>query len=200
MSGSRALEIPLMRRRLILAGLLLSLAAPLAAEAQPGNVWRIGLLGIDDGRLQAFVEGLHNLGWIEGQHIALERRFSPHYDRLADLARDPVRIQVDVIVAANAPATRAAAAATQTIPIVMAPTGDPVSAGFVSSLARPGGNVTGLAIMHPELSGKRLELLIATRPGVKRIAVLANPENPSTPAMLTETSGRARAGHRHRTL
>jgi|KBSSwiStaDraftv2_1062776.scaffolds.fasta_scaffold166692_2 putative ABC transport system substrate-binding protein len=181
-------------RRAFLASTVSVLVGPLAAAAQQaGKLWRIGLLGLDDPSSRPFVQGLRNLGWIEGQNIALDRRFSPNYDRLADLAQDLVRLHVDVIVAANAPSTRAAAAATRTIPIVMAPTGDPVSAGFVSSLARPGGNITGVAIMHPELSGKRLELIVATLPGVKRIAVLANPENPSTPAMLGETSGRARA-------
>jgi putative ABC transport system substrate-binding protein len=183
-----------MDRRAFIVGGVAALAAPLAAEGQQaGRVWRIGFLGLDGAAYRPLEQALQELGWVEGKNIAVERRFSQDYDRLADLARDLVRVQVDVIVAGNAPSVRAAKTATQTIPIVMAPTGDPVSAGFVSSLARPGGNITGVAIMHTELSGKRLELLTAAVPGVKRIAILANPRNPSTPAMLDETEKRGRA-------
>jgi putative ABC transport system substrate-binding protein len=172
------------RRRFLLTSLAGALGAPPGANAQQaGKVWRIALLGLDGPAYRPLEQALQELGWLEGQNIAVERRFSQDYDRLAEFARDLVRLQVDVIVAGNAPAVRAAKTATQTIPIVMAPTGDPVSAGFVSSLARPGGNITGVAIMHTELSGKRLEFLTAAVPGVKRVAILANPKNPSTPAM-----------------
>jgi putative ABC transport system substrate-binding protein len=181
------------RRRFLLTSLAGALGAPPGANAQQaGKVWRIALLGLDGPAYRPLEQALQELGWLEGQNIAVERRFSQDYDRLAEFARDLVRLQVDVIVAGNAPAVRAAKTATQTIPIVMAPTGDPVSAGFVSSLARPGGNITGVAIMHTELSGKRLEFLTAAVPGVKRVAILANPKNPSTPAMLDETEKRGR--------
>jgi len=184
-----------MDRREFISGVALGLlAAPFGAAAQPaGTVSRIGLLGKDDTSYRPFIQALHDLGWMEGQNILLERRFARSYDRLADSARELVRLRVDLIVAPDAPSVKAAKAATQTIPIVMAPAGDPVSAGFVSSLARPGGNITGVAIMHTELSGKRLEFLTQVVPGTKRIAVLANPKNPSTPAMLDETEKRARA-------
>ena len=168
------------------------LAVPLAAEAQSGTVRTIGLLGVRPEAHRAFEEGLRELGWVEGNTVRFERRVSADYRELSRLATELVRVPVDVIFAANAPSARAAMKATPTIPIVMV-SGDPVSAGFVASLARPGANVTGLAIMHTELSGKRLELLTQAIPTARRIAVLANPTNPSTPAMLHETEVRAHA-------
>jgi putative ABC transport system substrate-binding protein len=158
------------------AGLL---AAPLAAEAQrpPAKVARIGLLG-DVPRFldEPFRQGLRELGYIEGQNIVIEHR-APEwkYERLPGLAVELVRLQVDVIVAASPAATKAAKQATSSIPIVFTVSGDPVADGFVASLARPGGNVTGLATVGPELVGKQLEMLKAIVPKVSRVAVLQNP-------------------------
>ena len=184
----------MMERRAFLAGSLALVAAPLGVEAQPaGTVRAIGLLGTGwPDRYRAFKGGIRDLGWVEGQTIRFEERFGADYRELPRLATELVRVPVDVIFAGNAPAVRAAMNATRAIPIVMV-SGDPVSAGFVASLARPRGNVTGLAIMHTELSGKRLEILTQALPAARRIAVLGNPANPSTPAMLRETEARARA-------
>jgi putative ABC transport system substrate-binding protein len=184
-----------MNRRAFLRTMSVSvLASPVAVAAQQDRkIARVGLLGSDQKAYRPLEQGLSDLGWVEGRTLVLERRYTHDYNRMAMLARELVALRVDVIVGSNAPAVAAAKSATRTIPIVMAPTGDPVSAGFASSLARPGGNITGVAIMHTELSGKRLELLTAAVPNIARIAVMANPENPSTPAMWDETEGRARA-------
>jgi putative ABC transport system substrate-binding protein len=180
-------------RRLALVVTLAFLTLPLAAEAQPaGAVRTIGLLGTSKDGYPAFKEGLRELGWVEGNTVRFEGRLSADYRELPRLATELVRVPVDVIFAGNAPSVRAAMNATRAIPIVMV-SGDPVSAGFVASLARPGANVTGLAIMQTELSGKRLEILTQALPTARRIAVLANPTNPSTPAMLRETEARARS-------
>ena len=154
------------------------LAAPLVAPAQqPGKSARIGLLGDVPSFLdEAFREGLRELGYNEGQNIVIEHR-SPEwkYERLPGLAADLVRLKVDVIVAASPAATKAAKQATSTIPIVFTVSGDPVADGFVASLARPGGNITGLATIGPELVGKQLEMLKGVAPTVSRVAVLQNP-------------------------
>jgi putative ABC transport system substrate-binding protein len=118
---------------------------------------------------------MHELGWVEGQNIIVERRFAEgHDERLPVLAAELVQLKVDLIVASGPRETRAAKAATDTIPIVFAGAGDPVAFGFVASLAHPGGNVTGLSIVSPELSRKRLELLKEAVPGGSRVAVLTN--------------------------
>ncbi len=154
------------------------LAAPLAAPAQqaPGKTARIGVLGRVSLPFDAFREGLRELGYVEGQNIAIEYRFADGKDeRLPGLAAELVRLKVDVIVAVSPPATEAAKQATSTIPIVFPVSGDPVAEGFVASLARPGGNLTGLATIGPELLGKQLELLKAVAPKVSRVAMLQNP-------------------------
>src|SRR5204863_2979555 len=126
--------------------------------------------------LEAFRQGLRDLGYVEGQDLVIEQRYAEgSEERLHDLAAELVRLKVDVIVAAGSPAIRAAQHATRTIPIVMAAPPDAVAAGFVASLAHPGGNITGLATLARELSGKRLDLLKDTVPGMARVAVLANP-------------------------
>jgi putative ABC transport system substrate-binding protein len=180
------------RRRFLLTSLAGALAAPLAAEAQQPQV-RIGVLATVGSGAQELEHALRELGWVDGRNVIIERRLAPSYDGLARHARELAQLRVDVMVCTNAPAVRAAKSATQTIPIVMAPAGDPIAAGFVSNLARPGGNITGVAIMHTELSGKRLELLLDAIPAAKRIAVLSNPRNPSAPPMLQETVARSRA-------
>ena len=171
--------------------------APFVADAQqPGRVPRIGILQNTvalSTYTEAFRQGLRALGWVEGQNMVIESREGRGYEHYPDLAAELVRLQVDVIFATNAPAIQAAMRATTTIPIVMVSLGDPVAAGFVASLARPGGNITGLSGFSPELSGKQLELLKEVVPNVARVALLANPTNPHTPFIVSEAEMAARA-------
>ena len=164
---------------IILALALGVLAEPLAAPAQQaaGKSPRIGFLGDVPPFLdEAFRQGLRELGYVDGQNITIEHRAAAwKYERLPGLAAELVRLKVDVIVAASPPATEAAKQATRTIPIVFTVVGDPVAAGFVASLARPGGNLTGLATISPELLGKQLEMLKAIAPKISRVAILLNP-------------------------
>ena len=161
------------------------LAAPLLAEAQPGKVFRIGILGTSPPTDPAavhlwgvFLQRLRELGYVEGQNLTVERRFSEgKAERLPDLAADLVRLKVDIIVAAGGPGPPAAQSVTNTIPIVMTNQSDPVVSGLVASLARPGGNITGLSLLTPEIVGKQLQLLKEVIPRVSRVAVLRNPTN-----------------------
>ena len=156
------------------------LLAPLAAGAQPGKVPRIGYLALapDAPLLEAFRQGLYELGYVEGQNIAIERRYSEgRTERVFDLATSLVQLKVDLIVvdACGAP-LNAASQATSTIPVVVAACNDDlVATGLISSLARPGGNITGLSELTPELGAKRLQLLKEAAPRVGRVAVLWNP-------------------------
>ncbi len=177
------------------------LAAPLAAEAQQaGKVYRIGILGNvpltdpEGARVWgAFIQGLRELGYEEGRNITIEFRSSDgKYERLPALAAELVRLKVDVIVAPAAQNVLAAEQATRTIPIVMT-YGDPIASGLVASLARPGGNVTGLSGLAPEIVGKQLELLKEIVPKVSRVAVLWNPANQSHPPLLREAEVAARS-------
>ena len=177
--------------RLIGLAVILSVTlAPLAVEAQQaGKVYRIGFLGTIEAPhvWEAFLQGLRELGWAEGKNIVTERRFSEgKQERFGDLAAELVRLNVDVIVTSATPATLAARNATTTIPIVMAAVGDPVGAGLVGSLARPGGNITGLSLLNPAVSGKRVELLKEILPGATRLGVLGNPTNPWTALMVRQ--------------
>jgi len=139
-------------------------------------------------RTEAFRQGLRELGYVEGKNIVIEWRSAEgKRDRLPSLAAELVRLKVDIIVTAGPPATRSAKKATVTIPIVFAQDGDPVASGFVASLARPGGNITGLSTLAPELSGKRLELLKEIVPRLSRVAVLGNSTNPANAQVLKET-------------
>jgi putative ABC transport system substrate-binding protein len=181
-----------------LTGVLL--AAPLAAQAQPaGKAARIGRLSplsaeTDVPNLAAFRKGLRELGWIEGQHFTLESRFADgQATRLPDLAAELVRQRVDLILTGSNPGALAAKNATATIPIVMVTTGDPVAGGLVASLARPGGNVTGVTALGQMLNTKRLELIKEAVPGVTRVAVLTNPVSPYTAPFLKEKDDAARA-------
>ncbi|MBI2154617.1 MAG: ABC transporter substrate-binding protein [Candidatus Rokubacteria bacterium] len=175
-----------------------TLAAPLGADAQqPAKVRRIGFLLADSPArwpyTEVFRQGLGELGWVEGQNITIEYRWAEgNLERLPDLAAELVRLKVDIIVALAAPVVQAAKNATRTIPIVMF-AGDAVGAGFVASLARPGGNITGLSIFAPELSGKRLELLKEAIPRLSRVAVLWNPANPVSPHVVKATEVVARS-------
>jgi len=177
------------------------LAAPLAAEAQPPEkVYRIGLLGASPPgspawRLwEAFFQGLRDLGYTEGRNLIVEGRYSEgREERLSELAGELVRLHVDVIVAAAGQPVHAVSRATTTIPIVMANHGDPVVSGLAASLARPGGNITGLSILNPEVTGKRLELLKVVVPGLTRVAVLWNPGNQIHRQDLGQAEAAARA-------
>jgi putative ABC transport system substrate-binding protein len=166
-------------------------AWPLAARAQQ-KITRIGI--IDDFPMRdAFRQGLRNLGYVEGQNIAFEYRYAGGVqDRLALVAAELVRLPVDLIATFGTPASQAAKEATKTIPIVMMSVGDPVGAGLVASLARPGGNITGNTLVSPELAGKRLQILKEVIPSVSRLAFLWNPDNASHPAQLTELEAAVR--------
>ncbi len=162
------------------------------AEAQqPKKIARIGLLSPfspSDTTLwhERFRQGLRDLGWVEGKNVSIEYRYAEgRTARLPDLAADLVRLKVDVIVAAVTQDILAAKNATRAIPIVMASPADPVTAGLVESLARPGGNITGLSQMAPEMAGKRLELLKEIVPTLSRVAVLWNPQNPASGSPLS---------------
>jgi putative tryptophan/tyrosine transport system substrate-binding protein len=127
----------------------------------------------------AFVRRLHELGWIEGSTVEIEYRWAEgHAERLSEYAAELVRLKVNIIVTSSTPPTIAARRATSVIPIVFAPSGDPVGSGLVASLARPGGNVTGLSIQTPDIAGKRVELLRDVVPNLRRLAILANENNP----------------------
>jgi putative tryptophan/tyrosine transport system substrate-binding protein len=196
------LEDSTMRRSAI--GLMLALAlvvASLATEAQqPKNVHRIGTLsalGTTPGRnpfVEAFLEGRRALGYVEGQHFVLEYRGAEgQFEGFPDLAAELVRLKVEGIVAQGTPAALAAKHATTTIPIVMVGVGDPVGSGLVASLARPGGNITGLSNLSPELVRKQLEFLKDVRPTVSRVAVLWNPANPASHLMVRAADVAAQA-------
>jgi putative tryptophan/tyrosine transport system substrate-binding protein len=179
--------------------LLLSLlAVPLAAAAQPpGKVYRIGFLSTDPPPVyvwEALLDGLRERGYREGRNLVFERRFSDgNAERFPEFAAELVRLSVDLILVSTTPAALAAKHATQTIPIVIPTAIDPVGAGLVVSLARPGGNLTGLSAVGPELSEKRLELLKEVVPGITRVAVLWNAANPANAAVWQETQAAARA-------
>jgi putative ABC transport system substrate-binding protein len=182
-----------MNRRVVvwlLATVLLTTALP--AEAQPAKTPRIGYLtgssisAITD-RTEAFRQGLHELSYIDGKNIVIEWKSAEgKIDRLPALAAELVRLRVDIVVTTGASPTRAAKESTNTIPIVMAQDIDPVGSGFVASLARPGGNITGLSSLSVDISGKRLELLKETVPRLSRLAVLGTSTVPGTAQALRE--------------
>jgi len=146
-------------------------------------------------RLDAFRQGLRELGWVEGQNLVIDYRSAEgKLDRLPDLAAELVRLKVDIIVAVPTPAAAAAKNAIETIPIVMIGVGDPVGTGLIASLARPGGNATGLSFsVGLEIAGKLLELLKETVPKVRRVAILSNPANPVQPLLIREVNVAARS-------
>src|SRR5215475_4690249 len=179
---------------------LVLLATPRAVQAQPaGKVWRIGVLGgvaatPESPRGASFRQGLRALGYIEGQHIAIEWRSSGgRAERFPDLAAELVRLKVDVIVAYDNPAIAATQKATSTIPIVMVLAMDPVRTGFVGSLAQPGGNITGLTFQGTDIQGKALQLLKDAVPTVSRVAVLWDTTEPGRSVQATEAEEAARA-------
>jgi putative ABC transport system substrate-binding protein len=175
----------------LLATVLLTTVS-LGEAQQPTKIPRIGylapsFLSNNPARTEAFRQGLRELGYVDGKNIVIEWR-SPEEkaDRLAALLTELVRLKLDVIVTGGSSVTRAAKEATSTIPIVMANDGDPVGNGFVASLARPGGNITGLSSLAPELSGKRLELLREIVPKLSRVAVIGTSTNPANGEALRE--------------
>jgi ABC-type uncharacterized transport system substrate-binding protein len=184
----RQMRFSYLRRRdfiTLLGGAALPL--PLAARAQqPAKLPTIGFFGTSTPLamsqwVAAFVQRLRELGWIEGRTVAFEYRWAEgRSERMAEIAAELVRLKVDIIVTYSTPPVVAAKQATAVIPIVSAVMGDPVGTGLVASLARPGGNVTGLSVLTPDLAGKRPELLREVAPGVRRLAFLANVGNPIT--------------------
>jgi len=183
----------------ILMAVALVAVGMIAEAQQPKKVPRIGFLAtvfpstISD-RVEAFRQGLRELGYVEGKNIVIEWRYAEgKADRLPGLAAELVRLKVDLIVTAGSPVTRSAKEATSTIPIVMGLDPDPVGNGFVASLARPGGNITGLSSLSPEISGKQLELLKEIVPKLSRVAVLGTSTRPGNAQALRETERAAEA-------
>jgi putative ABC transport system substrate-binding protein len=174
------------------------LAAPLAVNAQPSaKVARIGYLSVagtpGSTLAEAFRQGLRELGYVEGHNIAIDFRAAEGSERLPAVAAELVQLPVDVIVAFSIGAAQAVKNTTTTVPIVIVSSGDPVATGLVTSLARPGGNLTGLTGMATELGGKRLELLRAAVPSLSRVAVLWNARDPAMTLTSTEIQAAARA-------
>jgi putative ABC transport system substrate-binding protein len=183
----------------LIAGFIVALSLgmlrplPTADAQQLGRIPRVGVLSPSaDSFLSALRQGLRELGYIEGRNISLEYRSAEgRAERLPELAAELVRLKVDVIVTITPPGVRAAKQATSTIPIVMGAVDDAVEQGFVASLARPGGNITGASSLNPELSGKRLELLKEAFPKVSRVAVLREAIGGASSLRATIAAGRA---------
>jgi putative ABC transport system substrate-binding protein len=192
-----------MRRRDFITGLGGAMAAtivsPLPLAAQRGKVWRVGVLetvspALNAANFDALRKGLRERGYVEGQNLVFEYRSADgRPEQFPELAAELVRLAVDVIVTRGTPAVRAAKNATATIPVVMAASGDPLGAGVIAGLARPGGNVTGLSALNPELTGKRLELLREAVAGSARIAFLSNLDNPAARSAWEETRSASRS-------
>jgi putative ABC transport system substrate-binding protein len=189
-----------MRRREFITLLGAVSAWPVAVRAQqPDKVHRIGFLlfanagdSAYETLIEAFRQGLRDIGYVEGRNISIEYRYAGEsHDRLAALAAELVRMEVDVIVTHGTPGSLAARQATTTIPIVMTTAGDPVGSGLVASLAQPGGNVTGLSLMITDLGGKRLQLLTELVPGLTRAAILSYALNPFNALVVRETQDAA---------
>jgi ABC-type uncharacterized transport system substrate-binding protein len=172
---------------------VLLITAPVAEAQQAKKIPRIGYLGGGSAELErvwldAFLQGLRELGYFEGKNIIVERRYADgRYDQLTELAGELVRLKTDVILAASTPVAHGAMKATNTVPIVMV-VADPIGTGLVSSLARPGGNLTGLSDFHGDLITKRLDLLKEVVPSASRVAVLLNPGNPTCSLQMKELS------------
>jgi putative ABC transport system substrate-binding protein len=184
-----------MRRRDFIGFVGGAAALPFATRAQSAKIARIGFLGAASAsgwasKVEAFRKGLRDLGYVEGKNIVIEYRWAEgRYERLPELAAELVRQKVDVLVTQATPGVRAAKKATTTIPIVIAAIGDAISAGVVTSLARPGGNVTGSSFFITDLAVKRLDVLKETLPQVKRVGVLLNPEAQSQPSLGAMAQG-----------
>jgi len=186
-------------RRKFLATLGGAAAWPLAARAQQASkLPTIGFLGAATASVAgqwfaAFVKRLHELGWMEGRNVAIEVRWAEgRSERYAEIAAEFVRLNVDVIVTVGTPASLAAKQATSVVPIVFVAASDPVGTGLVASLARPGGNVTGLSNQQADLAGKRVELLREVVPGLRRLAIMANVDNSASVLEMREVQTAAR--------
>jgi putative ABC transport system substrate-binding protein len=190
-----------MKRRKVIQGFVgTALGLSLGAQAeQPARVRQIGFVGSTSpseyaDRVEALQNGLRRLGYVEGKNITIHYRWAEgRYDRLPNLAAELVQLKVEVILTHATPGTRAALAATTTIPIVVIIAGDLLSTGLVSSLARPGGNLTGQSYFFAEICAKRVELIKEAVPGAARVAVLINPANPSHPIVLPAMKQTAQA-------
>jgi ABC-type uncharacterized transport system substrate-binding protein len=192
------------RREFLIAGAgLCALASPLSRAQQANKVWRIGILSVRSRPVSfagdyydAFLKGLRELGYVEGKNIIIEWRFADgKYERLPDLAADLVALKVDVLAVVNTAVIRAARQATGTIPIVMLTSSDPVGSGFVASLARPGGHITGLSNVIGDIAPKYVELLTLVVPKLSRVGVLLNPANTQhRPIFNNIQSAAAKAG------
>ncbi|OLB98785.1 MAG: hypothetical protein AUH30_06975 [Candidatus Rokubacteria bacterium 13_1_40CM_68_15] len=185
-----------MRRRAFLAGIASVVAAPLVGEGQPARIPRVGVLTpVTPSAASPYVEvareAFRELGYVEGQNLILELRFAERDELLPERAAALVRQGVDVIMTTGTPATLAAKRATTTIPIVMTAVNDPVADGLVASLAKPGGNVTGNAVLQPELTAKQLELLKEVAPSASRIAMLAHDDAPGLAVLWKASEERA---------
>src|SRR5215510_5928243 len=165
----------------VLSLVFLSWVQPVSA--QNTRLVRIGFLGPNSAastasRMESLRAGLRELGYVEGKNLVIESRWADgNYDRLPDLAIELVGLKVDLILTSGTPGTSAAKSATATIPIIMVTSGDPVAVGLIASLARPGGNITGLSNFAPELSAKRVELIKEAFPATQRVGVIFNPDN-----------------------
>jgi len=187
-----------MRRRDFLTGIVVSSTVPLTARAQqPGKLPTIGFLGaspsIESDRVAAFVQRLRELAWIDGRNLVIEYRWAEgRNERYAEAAAELVRLKVDIIVTVATPATLAAKQATTVIPIVFGAASDPIRTGLVESLARPGGNVTGLSNQISDTGGKKLEFMREIVPGLRQVAILANVGNPAAVLDMVEAQAAAR--------
>lgn len=184
-----------MRRREFIALVGGAATWPVAARAQqPERMRRVGYLfsftpAEGQHLWEACRQGLRELGYVEGKNIAIEVRWTDgRYERLPELVAELIRLKVDIIVVAATPGSLAVKAATSTIPVVIVAVSDPTRIGLVASLVRPGGNITGLSLLTPELSGKRLQLLAEISPKIARVAVMINPRNRSHAIFLDETT------------
>src|SRR6185312_1427843 len=186
------------RAALLFSALFLAVGLPANAQQQPGKIWKIGVLvstthALNASREDNLWQGLRRLGYVEGRNIALEYRYADgQLDRLPQLAAELVGLNVDVLVVSGTRAAVAAKQATSTIPIVLAGVGDPVQAGLVNSMSRPGTNVTGLSRLSPDFIGERLELIKDVVPKTNRVAALSNPDNPAQSANLRQLNIQAR--------
>jgi putative ABC transport system substrate-binding protein len=196
--GTGEMAVGIARRQFISGLGGAAVAWPLATRAQPATLPTVGFLGPLTQSAQsdwtaAFVQRMRELGWIEGQTVAIEYRWAEgRSKRFAEIAAEFVRLKVNVIVTAGTLAAAAVKQATAGIPIVFAAAGDPVGTGLVASLARPGGNVTGLSIQQNDTAGKRLELLRDLVPNLRRLAILANVDNPAPMLEVEDVQAAAR--------
>jgi putative ABC transport system substrate-binding protein len=188
------------RRRLLTALGAGALLAPFASLAQqPARIFRIGLIAVGSAsssasRVEGLRSGLREFGYVEGKNVVIDYRWAEgKYDRLTDLAAELVRLNVDVIVAQGSPGSRAAMQVTATVPIVMSAAGDALTAGLVTSLARPGKNVTGLSVFSPEIGAKRMELIKEVLPRARQVAALSNPGNPTNASQVQAVETAARS-------